>query len=117
MKIRIASLAVALTLFGGTVITGCSTLGLGCDNYYSYDRIMDSWLGADLMEYERSQNLRPVSTLKRPQNRTEYSYRVRDEWIDGQHYDCVTRMTADDNTGEITHWAYEGNSCYGFCND
>ncbi|MEQ9315073.1 MAG: hypothetical protein RLN72_04420 [Henriciella sp.] len=115
MKKRIATLFAALAM--GTTVTACSTLGLGCDDYFSYDEIMESWIGGDLIDYERRNNVRPISTLKRPQNRTEYSYRTHDEWIDGYHYECVTRMTADDTTGKITDWGYEGNYCLGYCRD
>ena len=113
MKKRLASIATAIA--AGGLAAGCSTFG--CDDYFSYDEILDTWVGGSLMEYERSNNVRPISTLKRPQNRTEYSYRTHDEWVDGQRYDCVTRMTADDSTGEIVNWAYEGNYCLGYCRD
>ena len=105
----------ALILFAGagTLTTGCAMLDMSCDDYMGYDEIMESWVGDDLMKYERQVGVRPFSTLKRPQNRTEYSYKVKDEWIGDMHNECTNRFTADDETGEIVDWSYSGNACYG----
>lgn len=113
MKKRIASLAIILA--GGAAFTGCSTFG--CDNYFSYNDILDTWMGSNLIDYERSNGVRPISTLKRPEHRTEYTYQTHSEWIESTHYECITRMVADDNTGEIVSWSYDGNYCIGYCRD
>lgn len=97
-------------------LTGCSLLE-ECDNYVSYDEVMDNWLGKDVESFERVFDVRPLETLKRPRGRTEYTYLTVDVRSDYMHSHCTTRMTADDETGVIDHWSYEGNYCVGYCND
>lgn len=88
---------------------GCSMFS--CDNYMSYDDLLDSWMGANLSEYERKNDRRPVSTMERPRNVMEYAFDTPYVNYDGSRQSCRTWFDVDRASGEIIGWRYEGD-CY-----
>jgi hypothetical protein len=101
-------LAIAFSL-----TSSCGLLA-DCTDYDSHEDILESWIGVNLVEYERAIGLRPTSTAQRPQYRTEYSYRTAYDPQTGDS--CIDRMVVDDASGNIVSWSYQGNMCYGHCN-
>lgn len=118
MKRKILSiaflLAVALPLTSG--LTGCAVLS--CDNYMTYDDVLDSWVGGELSAYEQRTDNRAYKTMERPQNRIEYAFNTPYQNYDGTIEACRTFLEVDRSSGKIESWSHEG-SCYmhGYCND
>lgn len=109
------ALAVALVLVLLGIGPGC---GLTCKNFVEYDQILESWVGANLTDYERRYNASPISATVRPRHRHEYKYLAKDvRLLDGSRYYCYDYLEVDDDTGKIVSWRYEGNSCTGHCAD
>lgn len=106
---------IALALIGVFLqASGCSIFRK-CKDYATHSDIMNSWVGDDLREFEGHVGVRPVDSMKRPRNRTEYSYVTAEERIGGQRYFCNVHLEVDDATGKIMSWSTRGNNCHGYC--
>jgi hypothetical protein len=104
-KLVAASAVVLFTL----AMQGCSALS--CDAYQSYDDVLDSWLGAQLNDYESRNDNQPYNSMDRPQNVIQYAYNTPYYNYDGSQVACRTFLDVDRSTGEIVGWRYEGD-CY-----
>jgi hypothetical protein len=100
----------AVVLLALTTFAGCASSR--CENWLSKRELLEAWIGRNLIDFERRYELRARSTAVRPQNRTEYSYVTQDFIFNEEP--CFVRLTADNATGEIVDWYYEGN-CQGRC--
>ena len=118
MKRKLLSLAAMLAAVIGMSfgLQGCASFS--CDNYMTYDKILDSWVGDELSSYERRNDVRAYSSMDRPQNRIEYAFNTPYYNYDGTQEACRTFMEVDRGSGEIVNWRYEG-ACYmhGRCAD
>ena len=105
------TVALAIMTFG---LQGCSVLS--CDNYMTYDDILDTWVGSDLSAYEQRTDNHPYSTMERPRNMMEYAFNTPYVNYDGSQQACRTWLEVDSQTGEIVGWRHEGE-CYmhGYC--
>ena len=54
--------AATIVLVSG--LSGCAAFS--CDNYMTYDDTLNSWIGAELSDYERRTDNRAYSTMDRP---------------------------------------------------
>lgn len=109
----------ALTALGLTAVLlgpgpGCA---MTCKKWVSHDDVLNTWIGAKLTDYEQQNGFSPISAMVRPQHQHEYKYLSHEEYISGQRYYCYDYIDADDDTGKITSWRYEGNDCVGYCAD
>ena len=113
-SLRAARLFAMVTMI--ISIQGCALTN--CDNYATYDDILDSWVGAELNEYERRHRGRPLQVMERPQNQLQYEFNTPYYNYDGSQYYCKTWLDVDRATGEIIGWRYKGD-CYmhGRCSD
>jgi len=103
--IRVIAIAcLVLPLF-----QGCASLG--CEEYMTYDDLLDSWVGSPLTQYEQRNDKGPLSVMERPMNRLEYAYDTPYYQYDGSTLYCRTWLEADRDTGEITGWRHDGD-CY-----
>ena len=82
-----------------------------CDDYRDFGAILNSYIGRNLVEFERTYGVRPISTMVRPQNRTEYTYITKEMDYGTSFATCTARIEADNRTGEIVNWSYEGEAC------
>ena len=118
MKRRILTLVALLasTFALSSGLQGCAAFY--CDNYRTYDDTLDTWMGADLSDYERRTDNRAYSTMDRPRNRIEYAFNTPYYNYDGTQEACRTWLEVDRGSGEIVGWRYEG-ACYmhGRCAD
>ena len=107
-------LAAVFTMSLG--LQGCASFS--CDNYMTYDDILNSWVGDDLSDFERRTNSRAYSTMDRPRNRIEYTFNTPYYNYDGTTMPCTTWLEVDRASGEIVSWSYEGD-CYmhDYCGD
>jgi len=104
---RIGILASAVALLVG--MSGCAALS--CDDYMTYSDVLDTWVGADLSQYEYRTDLRAYDVMERPRNRLEYAFNTPYRNYDGTEMYCRTWLEVDRHTGEIVSWRYEGD-CY-----
>jgi hypothetical protein len=95
------------------LLQACAT---SCDNYMTYDDILNTWVGHDLDAYERQLDVRASNVMERPLRRLEYTYSTPVHRYDGSEAYCRTWLEADRDTGKIVTWRYEGD-CYlhGYC--
>lgn len=109
---RCGILVIAMPAF--LAMSGCAAFS--CDDYMTYNDVLDTWVGADLSNYESRTNRRPLNVMERPQNRLEYAFDTPYRNFDGSEMYCRTWLEVDRGSGEIVNWRYEGD-CYmhGFC--
>lgn len=89
-----------------------------CDDYMTYDDILNTWVGVDLDRFERITDRRPLDSMERPGNKLQYTYNTPYYNYDGSQMYCRTWLDVDRNSGEIVSWRHEGD-CYmhGRCTD
>jgi hypothetical protein len=101
------NIAVAAALC--VLLQGCAAFS--CDNYQTYDDVLDSWVGADLSSYERRQDLKPLQVMDRPGGKFEYTFDTPYYDYAGNYNACRTLLEVDGDSAEIVSWSYTGN-CY-----
>jgi hypothetical protein len=105
---------IASLLLGAVGLFGATGCALTCEDWESHSEILESWVGVDIVSFERTSEIRPFDSRELAGGRFEYSYLVSDMTINGIRYRCVDRLIADAGTGKIIDWASEGE-CAGRC--
>jgi len=112
-RIATRHIALAITVF---FAQGCASLS--CDDYTSYDDILESWIGADLDSYERQNNDLALSVALHHFTQLEYEYDTPYTSYDGSQIFCKTWLLVDKSSGKIVSWYYEGEcDVHGYCSN
>ena len=114
LKLYKAALAPAALTMLAMTIQGCSALS--CDDYMTYDAVLDTWVGSSLEDYEYRTGNHPYASMERPQDVIEYAFNTPYVSYDGTQQACKTWLDVDRSTGRIRGWRHEGE-CYmhGYC--
>jgi len=104
-------IAIAITIL---FAQGCASLS--CDDYTSYEDMLESWIGADLDSYERQNNDVALSVALHHVTHLEYEYDTPYTNYDGSLIFCKTWLLVDKSSSKIVSWYYEGDcDAHGYC--